>query len=82
MFEREDLIVGHVYSMKVKRNCGGWLNDKQIRWIGADYVQLDSPSVKPGQNYQNVKIDKFLKQIEADITDIMPRNEWREYPNK
>lgn len=43
-----------------------------------DYqVQYDSPSLKPGKKYPTVTLAKFLKWAGKDITDIMPKGEWR-----
>ena len=84
----EDLNVGHVYSAKRPQTYGfsRLLGDRQILWIGMIYdnkegfvqgVQYDSPSVKDGRHYPKTSITKFLKWADADITEIMPKGEWR-----
>lgn len=84
----EDLKVGHVYSAKRPQTYGFpcLLGDRQILWIGMIYdnkegfvqgLQYDSPSVKDGRHYPKISVTKFLKWAEADITEIMPKGEWR-----
>lgn len=43
-----------------------------------DYVvQYDSPSVKHGKNYPKISLTKFLKWAGKEVTDLMPKGEWR-----
>lgn len=81
MFTVDDLKSGHVYEAKHPRKCGGlfdplW-NDRQIRWVDSKEVCYDSPTVKPGADYPIVPIEKFLKWAGRDITNEMPKGEWR-----
>ena len=84
----EDLKIGHVYSAKRPKTYGfpRLLGDRQILWIGMIYdnkegfvqgLQYDSPSVKDGRHYPKISVTKFLKGADADITEIMPKGEWR-----
>ncbi|WP_315090329.1 hypothetical protein [Aggregatibacter segnis] len=80
----EDLKVGHVYSAKRQTTTGffRYINDRQILFIGYElidggYVQYDSPSVKNGSHYPKVSIEKFLKWAKEDVTDLMPKDDWR-----
>ena len=85
---REDLIIGHTYSAK-RQTAGRFypklINDRQIQHIGYDYngeyVQYDSPAVKPGANYPKIPVEKFLKWAKEDISAKMPKGEWREAEN-
>jgi hypothetical protein len=75
---KDDLIVGHVYSAKrSKRDFFGFLNDRQIKWIGGDMIQYDSPTVAMGRHYPKITMEKFLKWAKEDVTKIMPEGEWR-----
>ncbi|THA10471.1 hypothetical protein [Rodentibacter pneumotropicus] len=85
---KDDLKVGHVYSAKKpKEYCfPPLLGDRQILWMGLIYdnkegfvegLQYDSPSVKNGKHYPKISVTKFLKWAEADVTEIMPKDEWR-----
>ena len=85
---KNDLRVGHVYSAKSPKEHGfpPLLGDRQILWMGLIYdnkegfvdgLQYDSPSVRNGRNYPKISITKFLKWAKADITETMPKGEWR-----
>ncbi len=81
---REDLKVGHCYSAKRKNTTGfmRYINDRQILYIGRDiidgeYVQYDSPTVKNGSHYPKISVEKFLKWVKEDVTDKMPKDNWR-----
>ena len=85
---KDDLHVGHVYSAKSPKEHGfpPLLGDRQILWKGLIYdnkegfvdgLQYDSPSVRRGRKYPKISIAKFLKWAEADITETMPKGEWR-----
>lgn len=79
--EKIDLITGHVYEAKRKKECGDifnpvW-NDRQIVWIGPFLVQYDSPTVTNGRKYPTVSIDAFLKWAKRDVTEDMPKGDWR-----
>lgn len=84
----EDLKIGHVYSAKRPKEYGfpPLIGDRQILWIGKDFddkeglttfVQYDSPSVKDGHRYPSITATKFLKWADKDITELMPKGEWR-----
>jgi hypothetical protein len=73
------LIVGHVYESKTPRvTTKGLVNDRWIIWIGADTLQYDSPTVRYGQNFPKVTHAQFREWAGRDITDEMPKYEWRE----
>jgi len=45
-----------------------------------DYiVQYDSPTVKNGKHYPTMPMEKFLAWVGADVTDIMPSGDWRDW---
>lgn len=73
--ESKDLIVGHVYKGKNPRKTGSFLepvwNDREVVWIGIMEVQYDGPTVKTGQKFPRVSIEKFLGWASEDITDQM-----------
>lgn len=84
----EDLKVGHVYSAKRPKEYDfpPLLGDRQILWLGkgfddkegwTTFVQYDSPSVRNGRNYPKITAQKFLKWADKDVTDLMPKGEWR-----
>ena len=78
-----ELIVGHVYEAKRPRRVGlfaSLMNDRQIKFIGFDYVQYDSPTVDFGRNYPKVSKEAFLEWAGRDITKEMPPGQWRSKP--
>lgn len=78
MADELELIVGHVYEGKRPAVVGwGGVNDRQIKWIGIAEVQYDSPSVPDGRRYPKVTHAAFRKWAARDITDQMPKDEWR-----
>jgi hypothetical protein len=78
MDEELKLIVGHVYEGKRPAVVGwGAVNDRQIKWIGIGELQYDSPSVADGRRYPKVAYAEFRKWAARDITDQMPKGEWR-----
>lgn len=79
--ESKDLQVGRCYRAKRPARIGlfpSLINDRQIKWIGGDQVQYDSPSVKDGRRYPVVKIEAFLKWADRDVTDELPKGQWAE----
>lgn len=74
------LTVGRVYRGKRVRNCNGLVNDRLIKWMGADIVQFDSPSVAIGRNYPVVSKEAFLAWAVRDVTDELPKDLWADYP--
>ena len=75
-----ELIVGHVYEAKRPKSVGMFeplINDRQIKWIGFEEVQYDSPTVGLGRRYPRVSKEAFLKWAARDITKEMPPDEWR-----
>lgn len=80
MVIKEDLKVGKVFSAKRRTVVGIFeplLNDRQIKSVNHIEVQYDSPSVKNGRHFPKVKIEAFLKWAKEDITEDMPKGEWR-----
>ncbi len=77
-----DIIVGHTYSSKRPKGVGLFptlMDDRQVKWTGNGiHVQYDSPTVRMGRNYPTTTMEKFLKWADRDITDEMPKGEWRE----
>lgn len=76
-----ELIVGRTYEGKRKAGVGifpALVNDRQIKWIGLDEVQYDSPTVAFGRHYPKVTKAAFLKWAKRDVTDELPPGEWRE----
>ena len=74
------LIDGHVYEAKRPKSVGMFeplINDRQIKWIGFEEVQYDSPTVGFGRSYPRVSKEAFLKWAARDITKEMPPGEWR-----
>ena len=79
-----DLEVGHTYRAKRPAPAGTifdpLVNDRQIRWIGFETVQYDSPSVAAGRRYPTVTIEAFLKWAARDVTDELPDNgDWADW---
>ena len=75
-----ELIVGHVYEAKRPKSVGVFgplMNDRQIKWIGFNEVQYDSPTVGMGRSYTRVSKEAFLKWAARDITKKMPPGKWR-----
>ena len=50
---------------------------KNIECVWEHTIQYDSPSVKDGKNYPAISASKFIKWAEKNITEIMPKGEWR-----
>lgn len=77
---KDDLKAGHVYeAKKPKKGWDGLVNDRQIMWMsrGEDRVQYDSPSVDHGRRFPIISVEAFLKWAGQDVTDSMPKGEWR-----
>lgn len=75
------LIVGHVYEAKRQTAIGLFprlVNDRQIVWVGLMEVQYDSPTVAHGRKYPKVSHEAFRRWAARDVTDLMPKGEWRE----
>lgn len=54
--------------------------DKPHRYIETlrDYkIQYDSPSVRNGRNYPMIALAKFLKWAGKEVTELVPKGEWR-----
>lgn len=75
-----ELIVNHTYEAKRPKTVGlidPLVDDRMIVWIGMLEVQYDSPSVRFGQRLPKVSKEAFLRWAKRDITDEMPKGEWR-----
>lgn len=77
-----EIKVGNVYSAKRPRETylpgeGRFICDRQVIYYDGFRVQYDSPSIKPGQKYPMVSEADFLKCEKENITDQMPKGEWR-----
>lgn len=68
-------ITSEIDQIEYENETGKLAKNIEAVW---DYkVQYDSPSVKPGKNYPTITLTKFLKWAGKDITDTMPKGEWR-----
>lgn len=77
------LTVGRCYRAKKPRQTTGFpgfVNDRQITWIGSCSVQYDGPGVSNGSHYPTVSKDDFLAWAARDITDELPKGEWQTWP--
>lgn len=77
---REELKINHVYEAKkpkVANILTGYLNDRMILFIGINFVQYDSPTVKNGRTYPKIPIDTFMKWVGRDVTAETPEGTWR-----
>ncbi|HHF6382291.1 hypothetical protein [Haemophilus influenzae] len=76
---KNDLKIGRFYSAKQPQRFGFFrlLNDREIIWLSDTHVKYDSPSVKFGAKYPIVTIERFLKWVKEDVTEQMPKDEWR-----
>ena len=75
----DDIIVGHTYEAKKPQRVGWmrFLNDRQVVFCGNGIVQYDSPSVGLGRHYPKTTMEKFLKWAGKDVTNQMPKGDWR-----
>lgn len=65
------------YRAKRPGNSNGFVNDRQIRWIGADGVQYDSPAIRFGGKYPTVSKEAFLKWAGRRLGDTeLPDGDW------
>ena len=73
-----DIKVGHTYEAKKPRGVF-LLNDRQVLHISSmgTVVQYDSPTVPGARSYPRISMEKFLKWAGKDVTDVMPKGEWR-----
>jgi hypothetical protein len=77
--EKSDLKVGRVYRGKKPMLIGVFetlVNDRQIKWIGVNQLQYDSPSVAIGRRLPKIDIELFLKWVDRDVTDQLTDGEW------
>lgn len=77
-----DIKVGRVFSAKRPKVVGlfcGYLNDRQVIWVGSlgTEVQYDSPTVANGRHYPKISMEKFLAWANEDVTSQMPNSDWR-----
>jgi len=76
--KREDIKQGRIYAAKrPKCNVMGEFNDRQVLYLSGDVVQYDSPTVRNGRRYPTMKLDKFAEWAGEDVTDRVPKGEWR-----
>jgi hypothetical protein len=79
----KDIQVGRCYEAKRIAFVGGanLANDRQAIHINPSRteVQYDSPTVKDGANYPVVSMEKFVAWARRDVTDLMPKGDWRTY---
>lgn len=83
-----DIQVGRTYATAKPAPAGatflhkGFLNDRQVLWISEDrqWVQYDSPAIAFGRRYRKVDMAVFAAWAAEDVTDKMPKDEWRPVP--
>lgn len=56
-------------------------NDRQVIFVNESRteVQYDSPTVRDGVQYPILSMEKFVKWAKRDITELMPKGDWRTY---
>lgn len=77
-----ELIANHTYEAKRPKAVGlahPLADDRMIVWVGELEVQYDSPSVRLGRRLPKVSKEAFLRWAKRDITDEMPKGEWRAF---
>lgn len=55
------------------------MNDRQVKWMSTDKktLQYDGPAVRQGAKYPMVTTADFAAWAGRDVTEEMPRGEWR-----
>jgi hypothetical protein len=78
----DDIKPGRCYEAKKPMTVGFYreLNDRQVKWVDPLRVQYDSPTVRDGQGYPIISMEKFLKWAGRDVTELMPDCDWRRKP--
>jgi hypothetical protein len=76
-----DIIKGRVYRAKNPANLGGLFNDRQVLYVGLEFVQYDGPAVVNGRKYPKVTHEAFAKWAGRDVTDELPPGEWAKFQN-
>lgn len=75
--------VNHTYEAKKPRRVSliydEVFNDRMVLWVGAFELQYDSPTVKRGRSFPRMKIADFEEWAGRDVTDSMPKGDWRPY---
>jgi len=66
---KEDLQVGGVYRAKRYREWFHHNNDRRIVWMGDTTVQYNSDTVKIGQHYPRIDIEKFLRWAKEKVDE-------------
>ena len=73
--------VGRTYAAKRLSVVGfpPLVNDRQVIWMDSLGIELqyDSPTVGIGRKYPRVSVESFAKWAKEDVTDQMPKGEWR-----
>ena len=78
MIQKSEVAVGRIYAAKRPRiSEGGFINDRQVLAFDGVSVQYDSPSIGMGRHYPRVRLDKFLKWADRDVTADVPPHQWR-----
>lgn len=79
----DDIKVQHCYEARRMQfvTSENLANDRQVLYINQSRteVQYDSPAVKNGTSYPMVSMEKFLQWAKRDVTDLMPKGDWRTY---
>ena len=64
---KEDLQVGGIYRAKRYREWLHLNNNRRIVWMGDATVQYDSDTVRIGQHYPRIDIEKFLRWAKEKV---------------
>jgi len=66
----EEIQKNRVYRGKKPCQAGaGYVNDRQVIWIGNNQVQYDSPSIATGNKFRSMSLDDFARWAHKDVTD-------------
>jgi hypothetical protein len=76
-----DIKVGRTYEAKriALVSSENLANDRQVLYVNLHMteVQYDSPTVRGGAAYPVLSMEKFLKWARRDVTNLMPKGDWR-----
>jgi len=76
-----DILPGRCFEAKRPSKIGfeRLLNDRQVTWVNSTRteVQYDSITVKNGRRLPIVSMDTFLKWAKRDVSELMPKGDWR-----
>ena len=64
----EDIQVGRTYRGKRRTGAGFWA-DRTVIWKGRNTLQYDGITVKYGQKYPTVTLDKFIAWASHEVEE-------------